>query len=222
MRARAEEDRFVAARKAMERGVTAEQSGDLETALAHYERARVLAPEANLPHRHAAEILVALERYEEAAEAFEAYLGAKPDVKDAPDIRARIERIRREHAKVLVRLESKPFEAEVFLDGADSSLGTTPISVEVSRGPHTLVCRKDGFVEVRVRGEVGAGANVLSCEFPSVITPTAPSLEAESSELPWIWMGTGAIVVVAGVVTALVLSARPGLPETRGGEHTFP
>jgi tetratricopeptide (TPR) repeat protein len=50
----------------MERGIALRDSGNHEGAVAEYKKAIALVPEANVPHRFAAESLAALKRWDEA------------------------------------------------------------------------------------------------------------------------------------------------------------
>jgi tetratricopeptide (TPR) repeat protein len=82
------------AQQAMERGIEARTRGELTLAVAEYRRAASLVPDANLPHRYAAEALVELGRREEAIASYETYLRIRPNVQDAPDVRARLTELR--------------------------------------------------------------------------------------------------------------------------------
>jgi tetratricopeptide (TPR) repeat protein len=82
------------AKAAMKRGMAAFARRDAEAALAEYKKAQKLVPDANLPHRYAAEALVELERYEEAVQEYETYLRIKPDVSDAAEVQKRMDHAR--------------------------------------------------------------------------------------------------------------------------------
>src|SRR5262249_10283078 len=104
------------AREAVKRGLQAFSRGDAQAAIAEYELAQRIVPDANLPYRYSAEAYARLERWPEAIKNFERYLALKPDVSDADEVRARIEEIRSKHIDGTVRLSSDPTGADVFVD----------------------------------------------------------------------------------------------------------
>ncbi|NOU30499.1 MAG: tetratricopeptide repeat protein, partial [Polyangiaceae bacterium] len=82
------------ARQAMQRGINLYGRGDAQGALAEYERAKALVPDANLPYRYAAEALLTLGRTSEAIANLEGYLKQNPNVSDAEAVRSRIDALR--------------------------------------------------------------------------------------------------------------------------------
>jgi tetratricopeptide (TPR) repeat protein len=205
--ARAEGDNAeVEAKAAMKRGINAFARHDAEAALAEYKKAEKLVPDANVPHRYAAEALVELDRYEEAIQEYETYLRIKPDVSDASEVRQRMESAR---AKIdgTVDVRSSPSGAAVFVDGSSTKAGTTPLTgLRLHQGSHTIVLslpdRKDVVLSPLVRsGETVA----LAANFADRAEAGRPS---RLKTVGWITLGAGAaLFATAVVVDTLVLSS---------------
>jgi tetratricopeptide (TPR) repeat protein len=207
------------AKAAMKRGLAAFARRDAEAALAEYRKAQRLVPDANLPHRYAAEALVELERYEEAIQEYDTYLRIKPDVSDAAEIRRRMESAR---AKIdgTIELSSSPPGASVFVDGNATMAGITPLKgLKLRRGPHTIVLQLSGRRDVGLSPVVRGGeALALAANFaeplPAAAVPhDAPPRPAETSKtrttLGWIALGAGGAVLGAAlVVDTVVLSSK--------------
>jgi tetratricopeptide (TPR) repeat protein len=198
------------ARAAMRRGLAAFARRDAETALVEYKKAIALVPDANLPHRYAAEALTELERYEDAIAEYEKYLAIKPDVSDANDVRARIETVRRKISGS-VALTSSPGGADVFVDDGPTRAGVTPIAkLELRRGPHKIVVKLAGRKDVVLTPTVKGGETLaLACDFAE---PSASQLLREEPRsrpvIGWIFLGAGATVLAtSAILDATVLSS---------------
>ncbi len=163
----------------MKRGLAAFARHEVEAALAEYKKAQKLVPDANLPHRYAAEALVALERWEEAIQEYETYLRIKPDVSDAVEIRRRMDSAR---AKIdgTIELTSSPPGATVFIDGGATKAGVTPIAgLKLRRGPHTIVLQLSGRRDVVLSPTVKGGESLaLAANFAE------PTQHAETPVIP--------------------------------------
>lgn len=203
------------AKAAMKRGLAAFARRDVDTALAEYKKAQKLVPDANLPHRYAAEALVELDRYEEAIQEYETYLRIKPDVSDAAQIRQRME-IARSKIDGTLDLTSSPSGASVFVDGSSTKAGVTPVTgLKVKRGPHTLVFqlsgRKDVVLSSVVRGgeETSLTANFGDGPSSPSSTPRDTSRPPEPSKagstLGWITLGVGGVLAGTALVVDLVV-----------------
>lgn len=226
----------------MQEGIALEQSADLEGALAKYEAARALVPDASLPHRHAAEVLRRLERWGPAVQAYEAYLRTRPDAPDKERVRELVATIRSQHLQALVDVSCSPNGGELVLDLELEPRGKLPLSaVRMSAGRHTFRVRLRGYREQVFTRDVAAGASAVHCKFereasknkvtsrprPADTQPARPpSGSADGSggwwKSPWLWVGVG--VVIAGATTTAILVGRDrgDLPESRGGSHAFP
>jgi tetratricopeptide (TPR) repeat protein len=203
----------IEAKAAMKRGIAAFAKRDAETALAEYRTAERLVPDANLPHRYAAEALVELERYEEAIQEYETYLRIKPDVSDAAEVKQRMEKARAKLDGTL-DVRSSPPGASVYLDGAVAPAGTTPLTgLKVRRGSHVLVLRLTDRKEVTLSPTVRGGETLsLSANFADAPAPSTPrdSRSTEPSNpsktLGWVALGVGgAVLATAFVIDAFVL-----------------
>src|SRR4051812_14273612 len=141
----------------MKRGMAAFSRRDAEAALTEYKKAQRLVPDANLPHRYAAEALVELERYEEALREYEAYLRIKPDVSDAGEVRQRMDTVRAK-LDAFVDITSSPAGASVFVDGSSTKAGVTPVTaLRLRRGSHTIVAQLPGRQDVVLSPVVRSG-----------------------------------------------------------------
>lgn len=170
------------ARTAVKRGLVLAARGSPAEALVQYERAKELVPDANLPYRYAAQVLVELGRIDEAITNLEKYLEIDPRVADAEAVGARIAELRsRLSGKASV--VSTPDGASVFVDGSAEELGKTPLSsIVLSAGEHVLSIRRAGFEnaerKVTVRGgQTAEVALELIKVAPPSVTP-APVLAA--------------------------------------------
>ncbi len=143
------------ARAAMHRGVAAFGRGDAEAALAEYESAKKLAPEANAPCLYAAEALIQLQRWGLAIENLETYLQKNPSVSDAEDVRARIAKLRAERLPGRLRVSVDAPSATISIDGKPSG---GPATFELSPGKHTVEAqapnRRPQTSEIVVVGDV--------------------------------------------------------------------
>jgi tetratricopeptide (TPR) repeat protein len=236
------------ARDAMQRGVAALGRGDAADALVEFRKAEALVPEAPVPYRYAGEALEQLGRFEEAVASYSTYLSIRPDSKDAAEIRGRIDRINSEKLQGQVAVRCSPDGAEVFVDGAPTAAGVTPLEeLHLSKGGHSLTVRAPGHVDKLLPIAITAGATtVVQCELspipppriePPVVRPeprTNPTLEPKPLRLPeppppppgkawyqrkWVWAAAGAAVVAGG---AAIWFAWPRLPDTQGGDIEFP
>lgn len=120
-----------AARTAFVEAQTADQAGDLDTAIERYRYVQKLAPHPNVLF-NLADVLRRKGDVRNAAREYRAYLKALPDAPDA----AKVE-------KVLASLEATPGTIEVDSRGTDAvmfvdgeRLGPPPITVTLAPGPH--------------------------------------------------------------------------------------
>jgi tetratricopeptide (TPR) repeat protein len=239
-----EGDREWQAQRAMERGVKARSRGDLASALAAYEEAQRLVPEANLPYRFGAEVLEAMGRWEPAVRSYQRYLEIKPGVSDAAKVRDKIAELRALHLDGIVDVSCQPAGARVFLDGGREPIGTTPLQGFVATaGAHRLRIAAEGFHDAELEAPITAGGRLrLQCALerdapppspPTLIAPTpvaptpvAPPPPVMAQPRRWyrhwaFWTGVGvtAAAVAVGVGVGVGMTAPPS---TEGGTHHFP
>jgi tetratricopeptide (TPR) repeat protein len=198
------------AREAVRRGLQAFARGDALAALAEYETAQRLVPDANLPYRYAAEAYVRLERWPEAIKSFERYLALKPDVSDADEVRARLAELRAKYLDATVRLTSDPARADVFVDGSATAALATPATLTLRPGRHHFVFRasahKDTALDLDVVGGQANDARVTlapdAAPPPAPPPPRTPPLRT----IGWITLGAGgAVLLTAALLDAIVL-----------------
>jgi tetratricopeptide (TPR) repeat protein len=200
------------AKAAMKRGMAAFSRRDPDAALAEYKKAQRLVPDANLPHRYAAEALVELERYDEALREYEAYLRIKPDVSDAGDVQKRMDLVR---AKLegLIDITSTPAGASLFVDGSSTKVGVTPMTaLRLRRGSHTIVAQLPGRRDVVLSPVVRSGETLaLTASFNDAAGTSDASPGPEGSKggrtLGWIALGAGGAVLGAALVVDLFMTA---------------
>lgn len=215
------------AEEAMQRGVAAMGRAEHEVALAAFQEAAKLAPDANVPHKLAGEALEALGRYRDAVVEYRRYIEIKPDAKGVQDVRARIDKLERERLAILeVRCDLAG--AFVELDGKPA--GKTPLAPITLVAPATVTIAISALGHKRreQRLELPAGTRLpYECKLEPVEgEQTLDSRTPPSNEQPrWYKRWTvlaPAIAVAAAIVGTGVyfLASRP--PTTDGGSHTFP
>lgn len=195
------------ARAAMRRGVAAFGRGDAEAALAEYETAKRLAPQANAPYRYAAEACLVLGRFRDAVANLEAYLAKTPSVSDAVQVREKIGRIKAEHYLARLRVDAAAPGATVKVD--DEAKGP-PGRLEIAPGRHHVEVSAPGFApsaeDVTLVGEQETVASFkLEPEQPAP-PPSVPSPSTSPSPSPWRtvgWIATG--VGAATLVTTFIV-----------------
>jgi hypothetical protein len=233
--ARAQDD-VAAAREAMERGTKALAAGEAEAALADFKRAGELLPDANIPHRYAADALEKLGRWSEAAGELETYLKIRPWVKDADDVRARIAKIRAEHLEGRLDVLCEPDGAEVRIDESQDKVGTCPTrGVPVGAGEHVVHLHAIGYKDFELHATVPGGgvvvvhgrleAQPVTLHARLLLEDPPPAPEASRGGITskwWFWAGVG-VVAAAATTTAVVLATkRQAPPSSDGGAHAFP
>jgi tetratricopeptide (TPR) repeat protein len=189
---------------AMEQGVALFGQGDAQGALAKYERAKQLAPNANAPYRYAAEAELALDRPRRAVENLEQYLAKNPAVSDADDVRSRIARIRVERYPAILRIECDAPGARARFDGG-AAWASLPVLREVRPGQHVVTVVADGHDAVTrtfdLLGDTQVRWDVTLIARPATDMPTRAAI-------PWRTLGwVGAGVGGAGLITVAVLDA---------------
>lgn len=189
------------ARALVRRGLAAFARGEPGAALADYQEASRLVPDANLPYRYAAEALVSLGRYEEAIASYEKYLAIRPDVSDADSVRARIAEVKKKMSGE-VSIRSRPAGALVLVDDAEEPAGKTPVaSLVLPRGPHTFLLRLDGHRDVRLQARLEGGTQV-ALEADLAPSPAPAPAEPARPRSTWTRRSTG--LVVGGIGAAVL------------------
>ncbi len=189
------------ARQAMQRGINLYGRGDAQGALAEYERAKALVPDANLPYRYAAEALLTLGRTEEAIANLEGYLKQNPNVSDAEAVRSKIAALREKLAPGHVRVRSNAAGAKVRVDGGPAQ--DLPANLELAPGPHMLSAEHPAFrPSERMVMVVGGKSTDVVVTLEASPSPPPPARETSP------WPTVGLVAAAAGgaaLGTALVL-----------------
>lgn len=148
--------------------------------------------------------------FAKALDAYQRFLNATgPDNPDVDFAAKRVERLQTLVGKVGIA-GAQP-GSSVTLDGAPA--GKTPLAAAfiVNPGRHKLELQKDGFNTFRTTVDVPVGGAVTvtaqqheNVKVVTVAEPAAP--EKPLYKRWWLWAAVGGAVVVAGVVTAVVLT----------------
>jgi hypothetical protein len=106
-----------------------------------------------------------------------------------------------------VSIQSTPEGAQVLVDGEPA--GTTPLELALAPGEHTIVLRRDGYVddEHSVTVEAGATAEVaaeLAVAAPVVVKDEKPDRSALLRPLGWAALGVGIASLGAGIALLAV------------------
>lgn len=149
------EERETEARTLVRRGLAAHARGEHEAALADYEQAAALVPDANLPWLYRAEALRALGRADAAVAAYERYLAMDAMVVDAAAVRSRIEELRAKRRGTAI-VRTTPNGANVRDEDLGTMLGQTPLTVLLAQGRHRLAIVRAGFVTQHLELDVVA------------------------------------------------------------------
>ncbi len=189
------------ARQAMQRGINLYGRGDAQGALAEYEHAKTLVPDANLPYRYAAEALITLGRTAEAIANLEGYLKQNPNVSDAEAVRSKIAALRERLTPGHVRIRASAAGAKAHVDGGPSL--ELPAEVDLPPGPHTISAEHLAFrPSERVVMVVGGKSVEVMVTLEASPTTSPPARDAS----PWPTVGL-VVAATGGVVfgTALAL-----------------
>lgn len=181
-----------------------------------------------------------------ALRAYRDYLRLSPEAKDketVSDAIANLERRLREKGKQQLMVFAEPPSARISVDGKE--LGTSPASVELVAGNHTLTVTAEGFDKVErsfvmqttratemtitlrpvEKAPVVADAPKLDPSPPTVTLappplppPVAPSPEPKKGRL-WTFVAGGAAVASLGTAIGLGVGAETAAQELRAREH---
>ncbi len=154
-----------------------------------------------------------------ALDAYQRFLAAAPP--DNPDRDFATKRIEMLETLVgKVALDGAVAGSAVTLDG--KAIGATPLApVVVNPGRHKLELAHDGYATFRSAVDVPVGGTatvpVKQAENVKVVTVAAPARERDVPVYKkwWLWTAVGGAVVVAGIITAVVVSgdsSNNGLP----------
>jgi tetratricopeptide (TPR) repeat protein len=156
-----------------------------------------------------------------ALDAYQRFLAAAPpDNSDRGFAQTRVERLQAMVGKIAIA--GAVDGSALALDGKPA--GTTPLAapIVVNPGPHQLTLARDGFATFKstLNVPVGGTATLAARQAEAVKVVTIDGRQARAADKPiykkwWLWTAVGGALVVAGVITAVVVtsdSARDGLP----------
>ncbi|MDB4930675.1 MAG: hypothetical protein JWM10_3159 [Myxococcaceae bacterium] len=220
------------ARAAFERGMADVSAGRFANAVAAFEYSYRVRPVAIVLYNLAA-ACSRLGRYQQAISNYERYL-AEGGAGLAPDrvqsVRDRIDELRREQPVVVLRLQPTAFTLTV--DGRPQVVVGDEVSLDP--GSHLLVASAPGHASqqrevqltpgMRFTWEARLDATMVAVAPGSVTAPVRPVVTPHPASAPeapasrgvtsqwWFWTGAG--VLVAGGVTAIVLGATGAFTST--------
>ncbi len=203
------------ARQEVRRGLALFGKGEARAALVEFEAAALHAPNANGPHRYAAECHATLEEWDAALAEYEKYLAIDPTVSDADKVRARMEALRtRKLGHLVISAEVAGTAVvdgltEVPLSGATS--GPHEGQVDLAPGEHSIVFRPAAGAAGGVTRPITlASGKTSTVHFQAPVEvgppPTAPRVvdRTPQTRRP---LQPLAIGLVAGGATVLLTSA---------------
>ncbi|MCA9539972.1 MAG: PEGA domain-containing protein [Myxococcales bacterium] len=201
-------------------------AGDYHLALQRLEAAYAADPQPGYIANQAL-VLEQLGRYADAVAALERFLATRPDEEKTRKARAVIVRL-----MPTVRVETDPPGAELRVDDAPASLGTTPVVTRMAAGTYTFELRRAGYAPLRrtVRVLPRDGVNFQAAltrvgrQSPPALTAAPPPPPAPSGfgarEWGYVTLG-GAVVAGAAAAVCFALgneAADARDSAARGGE----
>ena len=147
-----------------------------------------------------------------ALDAYQRFLAAAPaDNPDRDFSQKRVELLLTLVGKIAV--DGAVDGSAVTLD--DKSVGTTPLpaALQVNPGRHKLEVAHEGFATFRAAVDVPVGgtATVAAKQIESVkvvtVAGTGPQKDTPIYKKWWLWTAVGGAVVVAGIITAVVVTS---------------
>lgn len=201
-----------------------EERGELERALAAYERAFELRPSYRL-HRHIGRVCRALGRISAALEHYELFLAQGAERLTAEQRRRVAEMVNELRGQLCTLTITAPAGAEVMLDGR--SLGTAPLAgtLDIDPGRHGLEVRLAGHEEHSEEFSLAQGEQrsleiqlaPVQREVPPPLadpiqppmvegpaTSSEPTVEQPSLVGPWVLLGAGLALALTGGVLDIV------------------
>ena len=148
-----------------------------------------------------------------ALDAYQRFLdAASPDNPDVDFAAGRVERLQKLVGHVVVA-GAVPGSA-VALDGQPVGKAPLPSALVVNPGRHSLELTHDGYARFRTAVDVPVGGSTTvaarQLEDVKVVRVAAPvAAEKPLYKRWWLWTAVGGAVVVAGVITAVVLTRGP-------------
>jgi hypothetical protein len=197
------------ARELFQRGQTAYQQGDYETAIQSWTQAYELDARP-LIQFNLAQAFERLNRLQEAAAALDRYLEtADPSDANQADARARRSALRERLGRTGLVIEGGPAGASIVIDDREWGVTPRPDPIRLDPGSHRVVLTKEGFRNFRSTVVVPAGETVTVTvemeEAPSEGETRTVIVHEDSTNIwPWIMVGAGGALVVVGALVGFV------------------
>lgn len=205
-----EQDPAVAeARARFERGETAYQQGDYDTAIAEWNAAWELDARPRIQF-NLSQAYERLGRLTDALAALDRYLEtASPDDEHQSVAAARRAALRERLSRTGIRIAgAAPEGATIVVDGEEWGRTPRPDPISVEPGPHRVVVRAQGYRDFQASVVVPAGERVDVAVQMEEAPPPPPPPEGGGSVWPYIFVGAGgAFYLVGGIFGLAALGA---------------
>lgn len=197
------------ARALFVRGSTAYDNGDYEGAVAAWVEAYELDPRPLLQY-NLAQAYERLNRLEEAAAAYELFIGGAPDDGRIAQARARMLSLQERLAATGILFQGGPDGAVLLVDGEDRGRLPRPDPLRVSPGSHQILIQAEGFADFTSAVAVNAGQTLeleVAMTASAAVDGGGNSEPAASGGISPIGIGVlagGGALLVGGVVTGVL------------------
>ncbi|MCB9538567.1 MAG: PEGA domain-containing protein [Myxococcales bacterium] len=188
------------------------RQGNLEGAAEEFRTAFDLFPESPKLAFNLGRVSERLGRLADAADYYRAYLRLAPEAADRAEIEALVVSLDRRLAdqQGTLVLTTEPLGAAVFVDGATTAAGRTPLTVRLAPGEHALRVVLDGHETALRTLDLAAGQrSALTLRLvpveaapppPPPPGPRAARTPDDGAWMPWAVVGVGGAVTVTGAV----------------------
>jgi len=210
------------ARAHFQRGQTAYQQGDYETAIREWDAAYEADPRPRIQF-NLSQAYERLGRLQDAAAALDRYLEtAEATDENQADARARRSALRERVGRTGVRITGAPDGATILVDGQDWGRAPRPDAIGLEPGTHRIVIRLEGYRDFNATVVVPAGDTVdvaAELEAAPIDEGRPATQDSGGSVWPYLFLGgAGALFVVGSLFGLGALGAADDAnPDTVGG-----
>jgi hypothetical protein len=215
-------DKTAKAKELYQAGQALYKQGRFAEAVTKFEEANTVKPHPTLPF-NIAKCYEQLNDTPRALRAYRDYLRLAPDAKDraaVSDSIANLERRLRERGLQQLLIFSDPPAAKIAVDGKD--LGSSPASVELTAGSHTLTVKAEGFETSERTFTFSIGrATEMTVNLKPGSTPPLEAKKPPLADAPVRDTPRGDATVATGDSNTLISAPPLPLPEKKGRVWTY-